>query len=253
MRATSSGQLHSSVALSAEVGCKGRFEAEVVLRRSDREPFEPVPGCPGWRFYPGEHTRCSSVSRPGGRVAGKAALADQLAKHGSATPKRRSGLPHSAVCACGRRSALRRVFKASRSRKMRPTQLCQRWRSVICALSQMLAGCNLHPCEMGRIWRGPAQFSSSILNSNSGMFWMGVPTFDQLKDTLRLRGIVLKFSRHDIRTPKQLALFADRLRKSRSTREFLNGLLNGMDWRRSPFQLPARSRIYISTNAPLNE
>jgi hypothetical protein len=72
-----------------------------------------------------------------------------------------------------------------------------------------------------------ADIEDELLHSNSALFWKGIPTFDELRETFEIAWNRLKFPRHDIRTPRQLALFADRLRKSGSTREFLDGLVNG--------------------------
>ncbi len=55
--------------------------------------------------------------------------------------------------------------------------------------------------------------------------WKGVPSFNQIEATFGLVWTGLRFPKHDIRTPKQLALFSDRLRRSGSMRGYLDGFV----------------------------
>lgn len=55
--------------------------------------------------------------------------------------------------------------------------------------------------------------------------WKGIPTFDQVEATFDAVWNILDFQKHDIRTPRQLALYANRFRMSSTVRDYLNGFV----------------------------
>ncbi|WP_334364940.1 DEAD/DEAH box helicase [Bradyrhizobium sp. AZCC 1578] len=63
-------------------------------------------------------------------------------------------------------------------------------------------------------------------DSNSLLFWKGLPTFDQIEATFNAPWNILEFQKHDIRSPRQLAMFANRLRTSGSIRSYFDGLVS---------------------------
>lgn len=66
-----------------------------------------------------------------------------------------------------------------------------------------------------------------VSNPNSILIWKGIPTFDQIQATFNAPWNILDFPKHDIRSPRQLAMFASRLRGSTSIRSFFDGLVSG--------------------------
>jgi hypothetical protein len=70
-----------------------------------------------------------------------------------------------------------------------------------------------------------------INNNYPDFLWTGVPDFDQIEVTFGLAWRILEFQKHDIRSSRQLALYADRLRRSSSIREYLDGFVvsKGLD------------------------
>jgi hypothetical protein len=62
-------------------------------------------------------------------------------------------------------------------------------------------------------------------HSDSPLRWTGIPSYDQVKATFNLPWGILNFAKHDIRSPEQLALYASRLWRSKSIREYLDGFV----------------------------
>ncbi len=67
--------------------------------------------------------------------------------------------------------------------------------------------------------------------SESLLMWKGIPTYDEIEAAFALPWNILDFKKHDIKSARQLALFADRLRRSSSMRDYLDGLVSqfGLD------------------------
>ena len=70
------------------------------------------------------------------------------------------------------------------------------------------------------------KIKEEIQNSESLILWTGVPSYEQIGLTFGLAWGILKFPKHDIKSPKQLAFFANRLRTSTSIRSYLDGLVH---------------------------
>ncbi len=99
-----------------------------------------------------------------------------------------------------------------------------------------IAEASLLPADILALW---AEFGVDELNSlaeqvvsllddaSSLLRWKGIPSFDQVEATFAVPWTTLRFSKHGIRSPKQLALFGDRLRRSGSVRSFMDGLVRG--------------------------
>jgi hypothetical protein len=66
---------------------------------------------------------------------------------------------------------------------------------------------------------------SELEEPTSLLNWKGVPSFDQVEATFALPWNILDFQKHDIRSPRQLAHYANRLRVSISIRDYLNGFV----------------------------
>lgn len=65
-----------------------------------------------------------------------------------------------------------------------------------------------------------------LSNEGSLLAWKGMPEFDQIEATFGAPWNILDFHKHDIRTPRQLAMYANRLRTSPTIRAYLDGLVN---------------------------
>jgi hypothetical protein len=61
-----------------------------------------------------------------------------------------------------------------------------------------------------------------IEEDESLLIWKGMPNFEQIEATFGAPWNFLDFSKHDIRTPRQLAMYASRLRTSPTIRIYLN-------------------------------
>lgn len=70
-----------------------------------------------------------------------------------------------------------------------------------------------------------------LIDADSLLLWKGVPTFDQIEATFGIVWDVLDFQKHDIRTPRQLAMYANRLRSSQTFRTYFDGFVHktGLD------------------------
>lgn len=64
-----------------------------------------------------------------------------------------------------------------------------------------------------------------IANPASPLNWKGIPDFDHVMGTFEAVWNVLDFHKHDVRSPRQLAHYANRLRVSGTVRDFLNGFV----------------------------
>ncbi len=73
-----------------------------------------------------------------------------------------------------------------------------------------------------------------ISTPQSLLAWKGMPSFDQVEATFGAVWDLLDFQKHDIRSPRQLATFANRLRMSQTIRAYLDGFVRstGLDARR---------------------
>lgn len=70
--------------------------------------------------------------------------------------------------------------------------------------------------ELGR------QIRSEARRLGDRLIWKGIPTYNQIASTFEVAWEVLDFQKHDIRSAKQLALYASRLRQSRSLRDYFD-------------------------------
>jgi hypothetical protein len=68
--------------------------------------------------------------------------------------------------------------------------------------------------------------NDEIRRSGSLLLWKGVPTFEQVEATFGVPWNILDYQKHDIRTPRQLAMYASRLRTSPTIRAYLDGLVS---------------------------
>ena len=96
---------------------------------------------------------------------------------------------------------------------------------------RVIQGASVLPPEILARW---AEFGVDELNTLSELVaqelesessllrWNGFPSFDEVEATLRLPWNILRFSKHDMRSAKAVAHFANRLRKSSSMRDFLD-------------------------------
>ncbi|WP_167647431.1 DEAD/DEAH box helicase [Mameliella alba] len=66
-----------------------------------------------------------------------------------------------------------------------------------------------------------------LSNEESLLRWKGIPDFDEVESTFELPWSILRFSKHGLRSARQVAHFANRLRVSASIREFMDGLVSG--------------------------
>ena len=73
--------------------------------------------------------------------------------------------------------------------------------------------------------------SVEIDDSSSQLRWKGVPTFDEVQACFEVVWDILDFQKHDIRSARQLAMYAGRLRGSSVLREYFDGLVQktGLD------------------------
>ena len=69
--------------------------------------------------------------------------------------------------------------------------------------------------------------ADELEDGSSQLYWKGVPTFEQLEGTFEAVWGILRFPKHGIRSPRQLAYFANSLRLSGSIREFMNRFVRG--------------------------
>jgi hypothetical protein len=69
--------------------------------------------------------------------------------------------------------------------------------------------------------------SQDIHNAGSALRWNGIPRFAELEAVFTLVWNVLKFPRHDMRSPRQVAYFASTLWKGGSIRKFMDSLVQG--------------------------
>jgi len=69
---------------------------------------------------------------------------------------------------------------------------------------------------------------SEIAMSGERLLWKGIPSYDQIRATFDFPWHVLKFHKHDIRSANQLALYANRLRRNKSMRSYLESLVKNV-------------------------
>lgn len=77
-----------------------------------------------------------------------------------------------------------------------------------------------------RLNRLAESVAEEVKRAGSLLAWKGVPNFEQVEATFDLPWSILDFPKHDIRSARQLAMYANRLRISGSTREYLDGLVS---------------------------
>lgn len=79
--------------------------------------------------------------------------------------------------------------------------------------------------ELGR------QIRTEARRLGDRLVWKGVPAYNQIVSTFEVAWNVLDFQKHDIRSAKQLALYANRLRMSNTVREYLDSFVTekGLD------------------------
>jgi hypothetical protein len=87
-----------------------------------------------------------------------------------------------------------------------------------------------HWAEFGvdRLNRLAERIKYGISAPGSLLAWKGIPTFDHIEATFAAVWDVLDFQKHDIRTPRQLATFANRLRVGGTIRAYLDGLVQNI-------------------------
>lgn len=67
---------------------------------------------------------------------------------------------------------------------------------------------------------------SEIERSGQLLLWKGIPKYEQIQAAFELPWDILKFQKHDIRSAKQLALYANRLRRNKTMRSYLDSLVS---------------------------
>jgi hypothetical protein len=71
------------------------------------------------------------------------------------------------------------------------------------------------------------RLAEEVKDGRSPILWKGIPSFYEIESTFDVVWNVLQFQKHDVRSPRQLAMYASRLRASKSIREFFDGLVRG--------------------------
>ncbi len=70
------------------------------------------------------------------------------------------------------------------------------------------------------------ELEAELRNPDSLLYWKGIPDFDQIEAAFAVPWNLLRFAKHDMRSPRQVAMFADRLRRSGSIRAYIEGLVS---------------------------
>jgi len=68
---------------------------------------------------------------------------------------------------------------------------------------------------------------SELDDSGSSLYWKGIPDFDAIESTFNAAWGTIRFHKHEIRSARQLAHFANVLRRNYSVRGYLDELVQG--------------------------